>query len=55
LEWHQFLRRRAEQDTNLVAKLLCSRNPEEYWSAYASFWQQAAEDYGQEMSTVARI
>ncbi len=54
-EWQDFVSRRMKQDLTLLQRLGSAQSPEQIWAAYATFWQEAAEDYSQEFARVATL
>jgi len=54
-EWQSFLARRLEADVALMQHLAQCKSAEAVFSAYADFWQRAAEDYGKEFSVMSKI
>jgi len=54
-EWQSFAGRRLEEDLHLLQELTSAKAPEEAWNAWSQFWQKAAEDYGTEYSTLAKL
>jgi len=55
VECQCFTGRRLEKDLHLLQELTSSKAPDEVWNAWARFWQTAAEDYGIEYSTIAKL
>jgi hypothetical protein len=54
-EWQNFLSRRLKEDVALLQRLTRSTSPDQVLAAYADFWHKAAEDYGNEVTTVAKL
>ena len=54
-EWQDFVGRRLKEDMSLVQRVASSKSPDEIWGAYVEFWQKAADDYGKEFATIARL
>ena len=43
-EWQSFIDRRTHENLAFAEEVGRSRTPTEFWSAYAKYWQNAAED-----------
>ena len=54
-EWQDFAGRRLKEDLGLLHHLATSMSPEQIWSAYAQFWQNATRDYSQEYVAIAKL
>jgi histone H3/H4 len=54
-EWQNFLSRRLKEDVALLQRLTRSTSPDQVLAAYADFWHKAAEDYGNEVTTVTKL
>jgi Phasin protein len=54
-ECQTFAGRRLEKDVHLLQDLISAKAPAEVWNAWSRFWQTAAEDYGAEYSTIAKL
>ncbi len=54
-EWQDFVSRRTKEDFELLRRVASAKTPEAAWSAYARFWQKAAEDYTHEYAAMARL
>lgn len=54
-EWNNFLHKRAERDIATLSKLMSARTLEEYMTAYANFWKEAAEDYQKEFGEIQQL
>lgn len=55
LEWQDFLPRRFKEDGALLNKVSTSTSPDQLWSAYASFWNKAMDDYGAEFARMMNL
>lgn len=55
LEWQDFLARRFKEDAGLLNKIATSTSPDQLWSAYASFWEKAMDDYGAEFARMTKL
>jgi len=54
-EWQDFVGHRLQEDIALMQRLTQCYTPNQVWSAYANFWQKAAEDYGKEFGTMTKL
>ncbi len=54
-EWQQFVSGRLKEDVALLQRLTRSTTPEQVIAAYADFWHKAAEDYGNEVTTLTKL
>ncbi len=54
-ERQDFVSRRAKEDLELLRSVASAQTPEAAWSAYAKFWQKAAEDYTHQYAAMARL
>jgi hypothetical protein len=54
-EWQIFVGRRLQQNYALIQRLSQSRTSDQIVSAYADFWQQVAESYGKELTTLTKL
>jgi hypothetical protein len=54
-ECQTFAGRRLQEDLHLLQELSCAKAPDEVWNAWSRFWQTAAEEYGAEYSTIAKL
>jgi hypothetical protein len=54
-EVQSFIARRINEDFALVRAVSQCRTPHELMAAYTDFWRKAAEDYGKEVTTVAKL
>jgi Phasin protein len=54
-EWQAFVGHRLQEDMALMQRLAKSRTPTQSITAYAVFWQKAAEDYGKEFATITEL
>jgi hypothetical protein len=44
-----------QEDFTLTQRLSHCRTPEQILAAYADFWRKAAEDYGEELTTMTEL
>ena len=54
-ELQGFVARRINEDFALVRAVSQCRTPQELVTAYTDFWRKAAEDYGKEVTTLAKL
>jgi len=54
-ECQSYTGRRLEKDLHLLQELTSAKAPDEVWNAWSRFWRTAAEDYGAEYSTIAKL
>ena len=54
-EWQTFVGRRLQQNCALIRRLSQSRTSDQVVSAYTDFWQQVAESYGKELTTLTKL
>ena len=54
-EWQSFVARRLKEDQALLQRLASSTALDQVWTAYADFWQKAADDYSCECATMGKI
>ena len=54
-EWQGFLGRQQQHIFALIQRLSQSRTSDQVVSAYTDFWHQAAESYGKELGTLAKL
>ena len=54
-EWQQFVGGRLKEDVALLQRLTRSTTPDQVIAAYADFWHKAAEDYGNEITTLTKL
>ena len=54
-EWQGFVSHRLQEDIMLTQRLAHCRSPEQILSAYADFWQKAADDYGNQLATMTKL
>jgi hypothetical protein len=54
-EIQSFIARRINEDFALVRAVSQSRTPQDLMAAYTDFWRKAADDYGKEVTTVAKL
>jgi hypothetical protein len=54
-EWHGFVSHRLQEDFTLTQRLSYCRTPEQILAAYADFLHKAAEDYGEELTTMTKL
>ena len=54
-EWQDFVARRLKEDFALFERLAQSYSPDQFMAAYGDFWQNAAEDYGDEFTTMSKL
>jgi Phasin protein len=50
-----FSGRRLQKDLHLLPEISSVKDPDEVWNAWSRFWQTAAEDFGAEYSTIAKL
>ena len=55
MQWQAFLGRRVNQDLRLFQELCAAKSPDDVLRAWSLFWQQAAADYGEEYSAMAKL
>lgn len=54
-EWTQFLMERVHEDVAFVHKLGDCKNPQEFFSLYATFYQKAFADYQNEFQKISKL
>jgi len=54
-EWQTFVEHRLQQNCALIERLSQSRTSHQVVSAYRDFWQQVAESYGKELTTLTKL
>ena len=54
-EWQGFVSHRIQEDIALMQRLTRCCTPDQILGAYSDFWQQAAEDYGKELTTMTKL
>jgi|SRR5689334_10657897 phasin protein len=54
-EWHRFVAQRLSEDAALLHRLAQCRTVNQVLSAQTDFWHKASEDYGREISTIAKL
>jgi hypothetical protein len=54
-EWQTFVGHRLQQNCALIQRLSQSRTSDQVVSAYTDFWQQVAESYGRELTTLTKL
>lgn len=54
-EWLDFVHRRLGEDVRLAGQLAAAKSPAEWWSLYASFLQQAVQDYWSEYAAMSKL
>jgi Phasin protein len=54
-EWQCFVRSQLEQHGALIERLSHSRTSDQVVLAYTDFWQQVAESYGKEVTTLTKL
>ena len=54
-EWQRFLTQRLSEDAALIYRLAQCRTVNQVLSAQTAFWHKASEDYGREISTIAKL
>jgi Phasin protein len=54
-EIQSFIARRVTEDFAVGRAVSQSRTPHELMAAYTDFWRRAAEDYGKEVTTIAKL
>src|SRR5262249_61626866 len=54
-EWQSFIGRQLQQNYALIQRLSQSRTSNQVVSAYTDFWQQVAESYGKELTTLTKL
>jgi len=54
-ECQTFAGRRLEKDLHLLQDVISAKAPVAIWNVWFRFWQTAAEDYGAEYSTIAKL
>lgn len=54
-EWQDFVSARMKEDLTLVQRVGAAKSPEQVWTAYATFWQKAVEDYWKEYGRAAKL
>jgi hypothetical protein len=55
VEWQTFVGRRISEDFHLLQELAAAKAPVQIWSAWSTFWQKAAQEYGTEYSVMAKL
>ena len=55
VEWQAFVGRRVSQDLHLFQELCAAKSPDDVLHAWSHFWRQAAADYGEEYSAMAKL
>ena len=54
-EWQDFVSRRLKENLLLAQRLTRSCTADQVLVAFTDFWQVAAKDYGQEITTMSRL
>ena len=54
-EWQTFVGHRLQQNCALIQRLSQSHSSDQVVSAYRDFWQQVAESYGKELTTLTKL
>jgi hypothetical protein len=54
-EWQHFVSGRLKEDVALLQRLTRSTTPDQVIAAYTDFWHKAAEDYGNEITTLTKL
>ena len=54
-EWQDFAGRQFKENIAFMQRLGRNRTPDEILAAYAQFWQKAVDEYGEEVTTLAKL
>jgi hypothetical protein len=54
-QWQEFVGRRLTEDFTLMQRLARCATPHQVMAAYADFWRQAADDYGNEIVAMSKL
>lgn len=54
-EWQEFMGRQFKKDCDLMQRISRNPTPDQLFAAYGDYWRSAADDYGKEVATMAKL